>query len=83
MDPLMDLGLKVESASPSPLLQPSMPPLPHLPSPPPSPERVSLERSAEEILSGIKRQVGVEFVPPVDLDGASEAVEANAPGKKK
>ncbi|KAK3929462.1 Forkhead transcription factor HCM1, partial [Frankliniella fusca] len=32
-------------------------------------ERVSLERSAEEILSGVKREVGVEFLTPMDLDG--------------
>lgn len=32
-------------------------------------ERVSLERSAEEILSGVKREVGIEFLTPMDLDG--------------
>ncbi|KAJ1526049.1 hypothetical protein ONE63_009216 [Megalurothrips usitatus] len=32
-------------------------------------ERISLERSAEEILSGVKREVGVEFLTPMDLDG--------------
>ncbi len=30
---------------------------------------MSLERSAEEILSGVKREVGVEFLTPMDLDG--------------
>ncbi|KAE8749052.1 hypothetical protein FOCC_FOCC004219 [Frankliniella occidentalis] len=71
-------------SAPSPVCVES-PPSPVRPPTPPSPvttgakshsqlntwwsERVSLERSAEEILSGVKREVGVEFLTPMDLDG--------------